>query len=409
MLSLGKKLLKVENICKGFRLYKSPSDRFLEIFLRKQRHTYHQALENINFELKPGQSLGIIGSNGAGKSTLLKLMLGVLVPDSGIITINGRATGLLELGTGFNHELTGEENLRVNALLLGMSEKQIEDKIRQITDFSEVGHFIKEPLKIYSSGMIMRLAFSIAIHASPDCFIVDEALSVGDAYFQQKCMRKILEFRKNGGALLFVSHDLNAVKLLCDMVLVLEKGKIVTIAEPGEATKVYNRSLAKVGSTEIVSANNNKSKGFGTRRAELLEAKIIGSLSGKDSISSGEKAEIKCTVFCNEKIDDLVIGFLIRDRFGQDVYGTNSYLMGVEIPSKSNETFQANWDTVMNLGPGKYTLTVALHVGPDHTVECLHWEDATLEFEIAGVLGPNFVGLCKLEPSLTLISNNINK
>ncbi len=409
MFNFGKNLLKVENICKGFRLYKSPSDRFLEIFLRKQRHTYHQALKNINFELKPGQALGIIGANGAGKSTLLKLLLGVLVPDSGKITIHGRTTGLLELGTGFNHELTGIENLHANALLLGMSEKQIEEKIQLITNFSEVGDFINEPLKIYSSGMIMRLAFSIAIHADPDCFIVDEALAVGDAYFQQKCMRKIMEFRENGGALLFVSHDLNAVKLLCNKVLVLEKGKIVTIAEPSEATQIYNRSLAKAGSSEIVSTKNNKSKGFGTRRAELLAVTIIGSLSGKDKISSGEKTQIKCTIFCNEKIDDLVLGILIRDRFGQDVYGTNSFLMGVEIPSKAKEAFQANWDFIMNLGPGKYTITAALHVGPDHTVECLHWEDATLEFEVAGVLGPNFVGLCKLDPSLILISTKINK
>jgi lipopolysaccharide transport system ATP-binding protein len=289
-----------------------------------------------------------------------------------------------------------------------MSPTEIEEKTQLIIDFSEVGLFINEPLKIYSSGMIMRLAFSIAVHANPDCFVVDEALAVGDAYFQQKCMRKIMEFRENGGALLFVSHDLNAVKLLCNKVLVLEKGKIVTIAEPSEATKIYNRSLAKVGSSETTSKNNKNSKGFGTRRAELLNSKIVGALSGSDKISSGEKTEIKCTAFCNEKIEDLVLGFVIRDRFGQDVFGTNSYLLGVKIPSFANEMFQANWSFVMNLGPGKYTLTLALHVGPDHTVECLHWEDATLEFEVAGVLGPNFVGLCKLDPSLLLISNNID-
>ena len=409
MLSLGKKLLKVENICKSFRLYKSPSDRFLEIILRQKKHTEHQALENINFELMSGQSLGIIGSNGAGKSTLLKLLLGVLVPDSGKITFNGRITGLLELGTGFNSELTGMENLRINALLLGMSALEIEEKIQLIIDFSEIGHFINEPLKIYSSGMIMRLAFSIAVHANPDCFVVDEALAVGDAYFQQKCVRKIMEFRENGGALIFVSHDLNAVKILCDRVLVLEKGKIVTITNPNDATKVYNRSLAKVGSDEITSKKNKNSKGFGTRRAEFIETTIFGSLSGSDKISSGETVEIKSIVFCNEKIHDLVLGFVIRDRFEQDVFGTNSFLLGKKIPSNANGTFQANWSFVMNLGPGKYTLSVALHVGPDHTVECLHWEDATLEFEVAGIIGNNFVGLCKLDPSLILISNNISE
>lgn len=402
-------MLTVENICKGFRLYKSPSDRLLEIFLRKKRHAYHQALESIDFELASGESLGIIGSNGAGKSTLLKLLLGVLVPDSGRIIMNGRVTGLLELGTGFNPELTGYENLRINALLLGMNEGEIAEKTQKIIDFSEIGLFIHEPLKIYSSGMIMRLAFSIAIHASPDCFVVDEALAVGDAYFQQKCMRKILEFREKGVALLFVSHDLNAVKLLCEKVLVLERGKILTISEPSEATKIYNRSLAKVGSGEIISRNNAVSKGFGTRRAELLDTSIIGSLSGADKISSGEKVEIKCIIFCSEVIDDLVLGFVIRDRFGQDIFGTNSFLMGIKIPSCKGGKFEAVWSFIMNLGPGKYTLTTALHVGPDHTVECLHWEDGILEFEVAGIIGPNFVGLCKLDPSLKLISNNTNK
>ena len=222
-------MLTVENICKGFRLYKSPSDRLLEIFLRENRHSYYQALDNINFQLGPGQSMGIIGSNGAGKSTLLKLLLGVLIPDSGKIMLKGRITGLLELGTGFNPELTGLENLRTNALLIGMSESEVTEKTEEIIDFSEIGLFISEPLKIYSSGMIMRLAFSIAIHANPDCFVVDEALAVGDAYFQQKCIRKIIEFRESGGALIFVSHDLNAVRLLCDRVLVLEKGKILTL------------------------------------------------------------------------------------------------------------------------------------------------------------------------------------
>ena len=402
-------MLTVENICKGFRLYKSPSDRLLEIFLRENRHSYYQALDNINFQLGPGQSMGIIGSNGAGKSTLLKLLLGVLIPDSGKIMLKGRITGLLELGTGFNPELTGLENLRTNALLIGMSESEITEKTEEIIDFSEIGMFISEPLKIYSSGMIMRLAFSIAIHANPDCFVVDEALAVGDAYFQQKCIRKIIEFRESGGALIFVSHDLNAVRLLCDRVLVLEKGKILTIAKPVEATKTYNRTLAKVGSLEINFGNNSKLKGFGTRRAELLESKITGAISGGDKILSGEKAQILSKIHCSEMIDNLVLGFVIRDRFGQDVFGTNSYHIGEKLPSDVLGTFQVKWSFCMNLGPGKYTLTTALHIGPDHTVECLHWEDSTLEFEVAGILGPNFIGFCKLDPLINIISNKIKK
>ncbi|OUW01410.1 MAG: hypothetical protein CBD16_05580 [Betaproteobacteria bacterium TMED156] len=402
-------MLSINNLSKGFRLYKSPSDRFLEIVLRTSRHKYHQALNDVSFELGRGEALGIIGANGAGKSTLLKVLLGVIVPDSGNIAVDGRITGLLELGTGFNHELSGIENLRINASFMGMSDQDIKRSSKEIVDFSEIGEFINEPLKIYSSGMIMRLAFSIAINANPDYFVVDEALAVGDAYFQQKCIRKILEFRNKGGSLLFVSHDLNAVKLLCDRVMVLEQGRVLEIGSPNEATKVYNRSLARKGSQSITFGKNTNSKEFGTLRAEIIKCTLTGEFSGNNKISSGEKVNIRCNVLCHELIDDLVLGFIIRDKFGQDIYGTNSFLMGVNFPKAINKPLQAVWNFVMNVGPGKYTLVTALHVGPDHTVECLHWKDATLEFEVAGINGPNFIGLCKLEPALEIISSTQKK
>ena len=192
-------MIKVEGISKKFKLYHSPADRLKEIIFRKQYHKDFVALDNISFEVGAGQTLGIIGQNGAGKSTLLKILSGIVIPDSGTIQIDGKVTGLLELGTGFNAEMTGLENIYMNGTLIGMTKDEIDRKKQTIIDFSELGEFINEPIKTYSSGMTMRLAFSIAIHADPTCFLVDEALSVGDAYFQQKCMRKIQEFRAERG------------------------------------------------------------------------------------------------------------------------------------------------------------------------------------------------------------------
>jgi len=207
---------------KQFKLYRSPADRLREIVYRKKYHKDFVALDNISFEVKNGETLGIIGQNGAGKSTLLKILSGIVIPDSGTINVDGKVTGLLELGTGFNAEMTGLENIYMNGTLIGMTKDELDRKKQTIIDFSELGDFINEPIKTYSSGMTMRLAFSIAIHADPTCFLVDEALSVGDAYFQQKCMRKIQEFRAGGGSIVFVSHDMNAVKTLCDAAIMLE-------------------------------------------------------------------------------------------------------------------------------------------------------------------------------------------
>ncbi len=215
-------MIKVEGISKQFKLYRSPADRLKEIVYRRKYHKDFVALDNISFEVKNGETLGIIGQNGAGKSTLLKILSGIVIPDSGTIQVDGKVTGLLELGTGFNAEMTGLENIYMNGTLIGMTKEEIGQKKQAIIEFSELGDFINEPIKTYSSGMTMRLAFSIAIHADPTCFLVDEALSVGDAYFQQKCMRKIQEFRAAGGSIVFVSHDVNAVMMLCNAAIMGE-------------------------------------------------------------------------------------------------------------------------------------------------------------------------------------------
>lgn len=390
-------MIKVDCIAKSFKLYRKPSDRLKEIVLRKPFHHRFQALQNISFEVADGATLGIIGRNGAGKSTLLKILNGVLIPDSGTIYNRGRITGLLELGTGFDPALTGLQNIETNGLLLGMSAKEITGKTQSIIDFSELDDFIHEPLRTYSSGMTMRLAFSIAIHADPDAFLVDEALSVGDGKFQQKCMRRIREFRAAGGSIIFVSHDLNAVKMLCDSVIVLDHGKMAIHDKPEKAVNHYNQLLA--GDLDE-GAGKSGIGGYGNFQAVIEEIKIRGVDSGVDTLSSGEQMLLTLKIKGHKTLPELSLGIMIRDRFGQDMYGTNSFLLGQSIALDAGEGITLRFKMPMNLIPGKYTVTLALHEGIDHTRQCFHWWDNASQFEVSGVRGPEFSGLFNLQAQL---------
>jgi len=238
-------MIRVEHLTKTFKLYHSPADRLKEILLGRRYYREFTALQDVSFTVAAGETLGIVGQNGAGKSTLLKLLMGILIPDNGEIAIDGKISGLLELTIGFNSEFTGIQNIYMNGTLRGMSKKEIDAKCEKIVAFSELDDFIDEPIKTYSSGMVMRLAFATAIHDDPQAFVVDEALSVGDAYFQQKCTRKIMEFKEKGVSIIFVSHDLNSVKLLSDKALLLDHGQIVDEGEPAKVISTYNYLLAK--------------------------------------------------------------------------------------------------------------------------------------------------------------------
>ena len=395
-------LLRVKNLNKNFKLYKKPSDRLVELISRKKKHESFQAISNVSFELNQGESLGIIGSNGAGKSTLMKLLTGLLLSDTGTVSIEGKIIGLIELGTGFNPELSGLVNIRNNALLMGMNENELNGKFDEIVAFAEIGGYINEPLKIYSSGMVMRLAFAIAIHANPKCFLIDEALSVGDAYFQQKCTRSIMDFKENGGSLILVSHDMNAIKMLCDKVLVLHKGRCLELSEPESAINSYNKLLAGLKTTKNDSDFSPERSGYGTLRAEIVGLFINGLSNEKYIFKSGETITLNVKVRCDYTLEDLVVGFLIRDRFGQDIFGTNTYLQDYKFRATKGDIFEINWEFGANLGVGKYTMTIALHRGPDHTVECLHWADTICQFEILEFNKEQFIGICGLNPSLSV-------
>lgn len=398
-------MIEVRGLHKRFRLYRRPEDRLVESLLRRPRHRTHHVLRGLDFAVAPGETLGILGRNGAGKSTLLKLLMGVMLPDAGEIRIDGKITGLLELGTGFDPTLSGLGNIERNGVLLGMSHAEIAARRDAIIAFSELGRAISEPLRTYSSGMTMRLAFSIAIHADPRCFLVDEALSVGDAHFQQKCMRRIQDFRAQGGSLIFVSHDLNAVKVLCDRALVLEEGCIAASGTPEDAVNYYNRLIASLDEGEdLPMPQSGERHCYGSGEVKIEAGRLIGVDSGAAMLSAGESAQLDFQIRAHAAVEDLTLGFLIRDRFGRDIFGTNTHFMRQALRIAQGEVMRLRFAFPMNLAPGQYTLTAALHSGQRHLDGCYHWCDNLIGFEVAGVRGPFFYGLARLEPELSILA-----
>jgi lipopolysaccharide transport system ATP-binding protein len=375
-----------------------------EIVMRRQYHTDFDALKDVSFSVAGGETLGIVGRNGAGKSTLLKILTGILLPDSGTISIDGKITGLLELGTGFNAEMTGIENIYMNGALLGMNREEIGRKKDVIVEFTELGEFIYEQLKTYSSGMVMRLAFAIAIHADPKCFVVDEALSVGDAHFQQKCMTKIREFRKSGGSIVFVSHDMNSIKMLCDKAILLNHGAVVDEGDTENVVNSYNFLIAKLNDIDNkMIADPVQESSYGTFEVKINNVTVQGENSKSPVISSGERARITLDIESKAEIPDATIGILIRDKFGQDIYGTNTFHHKIEIKLERGVALTCAFSMLMNIGPGKYTVTAAIHSKDTHLDNCFHWVDNIALFEIAGNYGSQFIGACKLYPEISTI------
>ncbi len=395
-------MLTVSHLHKTYKLYNKPSDRLLSYLFRQQRYRTYAALQDVNFSLAAGEALGILGTNGAGKSSLLKVLAGVLLAEQGEVEINGKVTGLLELGTGFDANLSGYENIHINGLLIGMSSDAIEAQRQAIMAFSELGDFIYEPMRTYSSGMSMRLAFAIAIHAEPRCFLVDEALSVGDGYFQQKCMQWIRQYRESGGALIFVSHDLNAVKMTCDRVLVMDHGRVVADCDPETGVNLYNRILARENQQEHYLPPNVE-QNYGSLKAEIVQAQLFGKDSRTDTVASGEQVQIQLKIQAHEPLPEMTVGIMLRDRFGQDVFGTNSYLL--QQPGwamQKGEALMASFHFDANIAPGKYTLSAALHTEDNHLMECFHWQDRIGQFTVAGHKQHVFSGICNLPTQFDL-------
>ena len=399
-------MIEVDHITKEFKLYHNPADRLKEIVFRRTMHRKFFALQDVSFKVEEGQSLGVVGQNGAGKSTLLKILTGVLLPDSGGIHVGGRITGILELGTGFNSEFTGIQNIFLNGTLLGVSKKEINERLDAIIGFSELGDFIHEPIKAYSSGMVMRLAFSVAIHADPKAFVVDEALAVGDAYFQQKCIRKIKEFKNNGGSIVFVSHDMNAVKILCDRALLLDRGSKIEEGDPDKVINTYNFLLAKKGKGEeirLVDRTDGETS-YGNLKVEIVNARMLNEKEeDAEVLITGKKCTVEIGLKANETVDNITVGILIRDRFGQDIFGTNTFHH--KVPIRLGKDGRCTVRYVMdefNIGSGKYTLNVALHRDENHVSECYQWVDGFRRFEVVEGSDFRFIGFSRLKPKIQL-------
>ena len=409
-------VIRVSGITKRFKLYHSPKDRLKEILFRKQYHRDFTALDNVSFEVGEGETLGIIGQNGAGKSTLLKILSGVVIPDEGTIEVDGKVTGLLELGTGFNPELTGVENIYMNGTFLGMNRDELDRKKQSIIDFTELGDFVYDPIKTYSSGMLMRLAFSIAIHAEPKCFLVDEALSVGDAYFQQKCMRKIQEFRAAGGSIIFVSHDTNAVKTLCDYAIMLESGKIAMAGKPKEVVDFYQGLLLKkahVGPSEVKidqrgRADSALHSDVSTGEVDVTSLRILNRAGEDvDSAETDDTIVIRVCVQSRRYLDDPHYGFIIRNSLGVSVSETNTYCMGVATqPLSPGEVAVVEFEMAVPLAPGHYAVSVGVANrgwGYGNFEEYLHlMHDGMILTVMAKTDGIRFSGVFDMHPDVRI-------
>lgn len=396
------KILEVKSINKTYKIYKSNVDRLKELLWKKSYHKEHISNQNISFDLYAGETLGIIGVNGAGKSTLLKMIAGVVVPTSGEIIRQGRVTALLELGTGFNPELSGYENIYLNGTLVGMTHREITQKIDEIIAFSELGVYIDECIKTYSSGMLMRLAFSIALFSEPQIFIVDEALSVGDAHFSQKCIDALKKRKKQQMSIIYVSHDLNSLKLLTDRMILLHQGKNVKEGSPEEVINHYNFLIASMDNTNDSSLVTKKiNDAFGTFLIKILHVSIKGETSLSNTLTSGENATIEVALTSSVDAKNITVGIIIKDRFGQDIFGTNTYFHDYSLDFKANQTLICKYHMQMNIGVGIYTITAAVHSKESHLEHCYHWQDNAAQFEVLTDSKQHSIGLCKLYPRIS--------
>ncbi len=395
-------VLQVQSVTKIYKTYKSNFDRLKEIFIKKSYHKEFISNKDISFELFEGETLGIIGVNGAGKSTILKIIAGVTEATSGKIIKKGRVTALLELGTGFNQEFTGYQNIFLNGTLIGMSQKECRENLQNIIDFSELGEYIYEPIKTYSSGMKMRLAFSIAIFSRPQILIVDEALSVGDAHFSAKCKKELTKRKKQNMSIIYVSHDLNSLKLLCDRVILLNKGELIKTGTPQEVISSYNFLIAKLNDADgKITLSDTVENSFGSFDLEIKKVTIKGENSKRDIISSGENATIDIDIYSKVDMANFTVGILISDKFGQNIFGTNTHHYKIPISFKKDSLKTVSFELPLNIGVGKYSITAAVHEDEDHLSNCSHWLDNACSFEVVGIVGNKFIGLCHLQPTIS--------
>ena len=403
----------VENLGKAYKQYPNEWARLREWMTPGNRsyHHTHWVLRDITFSVEPGQALGIIGINGAGKSTLLKMLTGTTEPSSGTIAITGQVAALLELGMGFHPEFTGRQNVYMSGQLLGLSAKHIEQLMPQIEAFAGIGEYIDQPVRVYSSGMQVRLAFSVATAVRPDILIVDEALSVGDIEFQHRSFDRIRQFQKQGTTLLIVSHDKQMIMSLCDRAILLHQGTIAMSGEPEAVADYYNAMLSEKAHQPITQKLGPDGKLMiesGTGEVGLLEVKLLDQARQPiELVSIGQPICIQARVQCiAPRVDSLVVGFTIKDRLGQDVYGTNTFHYGKQLNDLvAGQEYEISFDIPANIGPGTYSISIALHADESHISHNYLWADRIILFNVANLNKPIFVGGSWLPTDVTVLPN----
>lgn len=404
-------VITVSQLGKAYKQYPRRWARLLEWLdpRAKPRHHLHWVLQDISFTVNSGEAVGIIGINGAGKSTLLKMITGTTQPTTGGVHITGRVAALLELGMGFHPDFTGRQNAIMAGQLLGYSVREIADAMPQIEAFAEIGDYIDQPVRVYSSGMQMRLAFSVATAYRPDVLIVDEALSVGDAYFQHKSFERIRQFRKQGTTLLLVSHDKGAIQGVCDRAIMLNAGRIAMQGEPEVVMDYYNAMLADKENQTVRQKKGTDGKlqtisGSGDATVEYI-ALLNESGEQIEFVNVGQTIQLRIVVKTHAELPELVLGYMIKDRLGQPIFGTNSHhLKSVLNNVSKSSVFTFDFKFVANIGCGTYSIAVALHTSDNHVANNFEWRDMALVFHVVSLDKPGFVGVAWLPPTL-IISN----
>ena len=368
----------MKNLTKMYKLYDKPSDRLKEALglTKKKLYKEHYALRDVNFDIQEGECVGIIGTNGSGKSTILKIITGVLTPTQGEVKVDGRISALLELGAGFNMEYSGLENVYLNGTMTGFSKEEIDARLDDILEFADIGDFIHQPVKTYSSGMFVRLAFAVALNIDPEILVVDEALSVGDVFFQAKCYHKFEEFKKQGKTILFVSHDLSSVSKYCDRVILLNKGVKLDEGSPKQMVDLYKQLLVGQDPVKQQEADKEKkaavqSEGtgnfqanpnmleYGNRMAEIIHFEVLddrGMLS--NTIEKGTEFKIRMKVHFNEDIQEPIMAYTFKNIKGTEITGTNTMFEKAQVArSGAGDECTVTFTQNMDLQGGEYLLS----------------------------------------------------
>lgn len=400
-------ILTVDGIGKAFRSYGHEFRRILSWFnIGGSDPNETWVLSDINFSIGPGEAVGIVGRNGAGKSTLLKMIAGTLRPSSGQVHVDGRISAILELGMGFNPEMTGRRNVYSAAGMMGFDRAAIDGVLDGIIEFCELGSYFDEPIRVYSSGMQMRLAFAIATAFRPDILIIDEALAVGDSYFQHKSNKRIREFRDAGTSLILVSHEKAALLSLCDRALLLHEGQLMHDGTPEAVFDLYNALISGADPETIETrpiADGRLQIQSGSGEATFSSIQLVDESGAEiDTAAIGQSITLKVEINVLQDIDVLVLGFSIKDRLGVVLYGSNTHYLGGGAENiKAGEALQIDVTFPVHFAEGSYSISLALAGGEDHLGESYSWRDLALLFDVINLDRTAFDGKFYLEPSIT--------